>query len=77
MAKRIFDIAVSLTGLVVVSPLLLLIAALIKADSKGPLFYRGQRVGRFGRPFRILKFRTMVVNAEQIGGSQSTGAVYQ
>jgi lipopolysaccharide/colanic/teichoic acid biosynthesis glycosyltransferase/2-polyprenyl-3-methyl-5-hydroxy-6-metoxy-1,4-benzoquinol methylase len=72
MAKRIFDIAVSLTGLVVVSPLLLLIAALIKADSKGPLFYRGQRVGRFGRPFRILKFRTMVVNAEQIGGSSTS-----
>ena len=72
MAKRMIDIAVSLTGLVVLSPLMLVIAVLIKADSQGPLRYRGLRVGRFGRPFRIWKFRTMVVNAEQIGGSSTS-----
>ena len=51
-----------------VSPILLTIAILIKKEDGGPVFYRGIRVGRFGKPFRIFKFRTMVVNAERLGG---------
>jgi len=68
MVKWLFDILFSLLGLLVSSPLLLLIACLIKREDGGPIFYRGVRVGRFGKPFRIFKFRTMVVNAEKLGG---------
>jgi len=70
--KRVFDIVCSLSGLLVLSPVLLLLAVTIKLGSQGPIFYRGQRVGRYGKSFRIFKFRSMVTNAEQIGGS-STG----
>jgi len=68
MLKWLFDILFSLLGLLISSPLLLLIACLIKREDRGPIFYRGVRVGRFGKPFRIFKFRTMVVNAEKLGG---------
>ncbi len=68
MVKRIFDDVVSLGGLVVLFPLLVAIAVLIKVDSRGPIFYRGARVGRFGNTFRIFKFRTMVADAENLGG---------
>jgi lipopolysaccharide/colanic/teichoic acid biosynthesis glycosyltransferase len=67
-AKRLFDILFSLIGLVVLSPLLAVISLLIKRDSEGPVFYRGVRVGKGGEPFKMYKFRTMVVDAEQIGG---------
>ena len=66
--KRIFDVIVAMVGLLVLWPVMLLIAAAIRADSPGPMFYRGVRVGRFGRPFRIYKFRTLVVDAEKMGG---------
>jgi lipopolysaccharide/colanic/teichoic acid biosynthesis glycosyltransferase len=59
IAKRIFDLFVSLAGLVLLSPLFLLIAILIKRDTSGPVFFRQVRVGRRERPFRIHKFRTM------------------
>lgn len=65
--KRIFDFAFSLAGLLVLLPLLALMALWIKLDSKGPVFYRGIRRGRFGKPFRIYKFRTMVADAEKVG----------
>jgi lipopolysaccharide/colanic/teichoic acid biosynthesis glycosyltransferase len=68
MLKRAFDFSSSLIGLILVSPVLLAIAILIKKEDGGPVFYRGIRVGRFGKPFRIFKFRTMVVNAEKLGG---------
>ena len=71
MAKRLFDVIFSFLGLVLVSPFLLLIAILIKLDSKGPVFYRGIRIGKFGKPFRIFKFRTMMENAEELGGSST------
>jgi len=71
MLKRLFDILFSAFGLIVMSPLLIFSAMAIKLDSKGPAFYRGKRVGRYGRPFRICKFRTMVVNAEKLGGSST------
>jgi lipopolysaccharide/colanic/teichoic acid biosynthesis glycosyltransferase len=52
----------------VFSPLLLVIAFFIKKEDAGPVFYRGVRVGRYGKPFKIFKFRTMVMNAEKLGG---------
>jgi len=73
MLKRLFDIGFSFIGLVVLSPLFLFIGILIKSDSKGPVFYRGVRVGGFGKPFRIYKFRTLVANADKIGGPSTAG----
>lgn len=67
MPKRLFDILVSLAGLIVLSPLFALVALWIKLDSRGPVFFRQERVGRGGRPFTILKFRTMVVDADKSG----------
>jgi lipopolysaccharide/colanic/teichoic acid biosynthesis glycosyltransferase len=59
MAKRLFDLLLSSIGLVLLMPVLLLIALVVKLDSAGPVLYRQERVGRFGRTFRIHKFRTM------------------
>ncbi|HEC96575.1 MAG TPA: sugar transferase [Nitrospirae bacterium] len=66
--KRTFDIITSLSGLVLLSPLIFFLIIFIKFDSPGPAFYRGERVGRFGKTFRIFKFRTMVADAEKLGG---------
>lgn len=71
--KRIFDIAVSLVILVILSPFFLILAAAIKLDSKGPVFYRQVRVGRFNRDFKIFKFRTMIQNADQVGPPLTLG----
>lgn len=71
MLKRIFDIGVSLVGLVLLSPLLAVIALCVKRGSSGPVFYRGRRVGLGGRPFDMLKFRTMSEDAERRGGSST------
>jgi len=68
MLKRAFDFLSSLIGLILISPILVTIAILIKKEDGGPVFYRGVRVGRFGKTFRIFKFRTMVINAEKLGG---------
>jgi len=68
MIKRLFDIIVSFLGLVFLSPVFLIIGLMVKLDSEGPVFYRGVRVGRFGKQFRIFKFRTMVRDAEELGG---------
>src|SRR5687767_11522791 len=65
--KRLYDVFFSGCGLVLLSPLLLLIAARVKLADGGPVFYRQIRVGLGGRPFRICKFRTMVPNADQAG----------
>ena len=67
--KRAFDFVVALIALIVVSPVLLVLAIIIKLTSEGPVFYRGVRIGLHGEPFRIFKFRTMVINAEKLGGS--------
>lgn len=61
--KRLFDFVVSLLGLIVLSPLFLVIAVAIKRDSPGPVFFRQVRVGKDGRTFRIHKFRSMAVSA--------------
>ncbi len=69
--KRLFDIVVSLFGLVILFPVFIVIAAAIKIESRGAVFYRGVRIGRFGRPFRIFKFRSMVQDAEKTGASST------
>ena len=61
--KRLFDIVASGIGIIVLSPLLLIIALRIKTGSDGPVFFKQVRVGKDGKEFEILKFRTMVVNA--------------
>lgn len=61
--KRAIDISAAVCGIVIVAPLLLVLAVLIKLDSPGTVFYRGQRVGRHGKLFWIYKFRSMVSNA--------------
>ena len=71
MLKRALDIAIAGIGLLLFVPVLIIVAALVKWDSSGPVFYRGVRVGRFGRPFRIFKFRTMIANADTLGGSST------
>jgi lipopolysaccharide/colanic/teichoic acid biosynthesis glycosyltransferase len=72
--KRAGDIVTSSIGLVVTGPFLLLAALAIKADSPGPVFFRQERVGRGFRPFRIFKFRTMVVDAPKLGAQITAGA---
>lgn len=73
MLKRCFDFVSSAIGLVLLSPLLLAIAVWIKLDSEGPVFFRQERVGRFGRIFFIHKFRTMAVDAEAKGPQITIG----
>lgn len=68
MPKRLFDIIVSFVGLVITAPLLVIIAFLIKITSPGPVFFKGERVGKNEKPFKIYKFRTMVADAEKLGG---------
>ena len=66
--KRTFDFAVALIGLIVLSPLLVATAILIKLTTPGPMFFQQERVGRGFRAFKILKFRTMVHEAHKLGG---------
>ena len=70
--KRAFDVVMSLILMIILSPVYAVIAIVIKADGKGPVIYRQERIGHYGRPFRILKFRTMCVDAEQETPSLAT-----
>jgi lipopolysaccharide/colanic/teichoic acid biosynthesis glycosyltransferase len=74
MAKRVFDLLLASLGLVLLSPLLLFVALAVKLDSPGPVFYRQQRVGRHGVPFRIHKFRTMAHDERGAGPQITVGA---
>jgi undecaprenyl phosphate N,N'-diacetylbacillosamine 1-phosphate transferase len=65
--KRLIDFLGSLIGVIIISPILVIIALSIKLTSKGPVFFRQERLGKNGKVFEIIKFRTMVVNAEKIG----------
>ena len=65
--KRLFDIVVSFLILLILSPVMLVLAIAIKLDSKGPVFYRQIRVGRYNKDFKIFKFRTMVQDADKKG----------
>lgn len=64
-SKRIFDFILTLLGLVLLIPVFIIIPILIKMDDGGPIFYRATRIGKNGKPFRMLKFRSMRVNADQ------------
>ena len=66
-AQRALDVVAATLGLLLLSPVFLIVALLIKIDSPGPIFYRGWRVGEGGLPFRIIKFRTMVRHADALG----------
>lgn len=72
--KRIFDILASGVGLLLLSPIILLIALAVKLDSSGHIFFRQERVGQYGKLFRIHKFRTMVTNAESKGLQITVGS---
>ena len=72
MIKRIFDLVGAVVGLAVISPLMGWFAWRIKIEDGGPIFYRGLRIGLNGKPFRIFKFRTMVLDADKIGPSSTS-----
>ncbi len=71
--KRLFDIIFSLILLIILSPFFLIIAIAIKIDSRGPIFYKQERITQYGRTFKIFKFRTMVQNADKIGSLVTIG----
>ena len=72
MLKRLLDLCASLVGLMVVFPIMVVIGLWIRLDSKGPMFYRGTRVGKGGKKFHMLKLRTMVINADHLGGPSTS-----
>lgn len=72
-SKRVFDVLLAGTGLLVLAPVLAAIALWVRLDSPGPVFFRQERVGRHGLPFRIHKFRTMVDRAETLGPQITVG----
>lgn len=71
--KRTFDVVMSSIGLILLSPFFLIISILIKMDSKGPILFKQTRVGRYEKDFKILKFRTMVTDAEKKGAQITVG----
>ena len=73
MAKRLFDLLGAALALLLLAPLLLGVAAAVRWDSAGPVFFRQERVGRHGVPFRIHKFRTMCVDAQAVGPQVTVG----
>jgi dTDP-4-amino-4,6-dideoxygalactose transaminase/lipopolysaccharide/colanic/teichoic acid biosynthesis glycosyltransferase len=73
LCKRVLDFCAAVTGLLILSPLIAAVAVAVWFDSRGPLLYCGIRVGRGGRHFRMFKFRTMVEDAEKLGGSATAG----
>ena len=69
--KRTLDVVAASCALLLTSPVFTIISVAIRLDSLGPVFYRATRIGKGGRPFAMLKFRTMVLNADAIGGSST------
>lgn len=72
MIKRLFDIFFSFLGLIVISPVILVVAIMIKRESPGPALYMGNRVGKDGKEFKMYKFRSMVMDADKIGGPSTS-----
>lgn len=70
--KRAIDIGASLISIILLSPVMIVAAVLIKLDSRGPVFYLSQRMGRYGKPFTVYKFRTMYVNSPIIRNSDGS-----
>ena len=71
--KRIFDIVVSFIMLIILLPVFIFLGIAIKIDSKGPIFFRQERITQYGKTFKIFKFRTMVNNAEKLGTQVTVG----
>jgi lipopolysaccharide/colanic/teichoic acid biosynthesis glycosyltransferase len=71
--KRSFDLVMVTIAIILLTPLFLIVAAAVKLSSRGPVFYRGERVGLLGRPFRIWKFRSMQVDSERHGTTTALG----
>lgn len=67
IVKRLIDFVLAFIGIVILSPLFIIVSILIKIDSKGSIIFSQERVGQFAKPFHIYKFRTMVANASKIG----------
>lgn len=67
LLKRVIDLVLSILLLILLSPIMVILMLIIKVDSKGPVFFRQERVTQYGRVFRIYKFRSMVNNAEKLG----------
>ena len=72
VTKRMFDIIGSFLLLIILSPVFLILAIMIKIDSKGPVFYRQKRITKYGKKFRIFKFRTMICDADKKGSLVTT-----
>lgn len=73
MLKRLFDITASALGILALAPLLAVIALLIRLDSRGPVLFKQERIGRGGEAFTMFKFRTMRTDAEKVGGQLTVG----
>jgi len=73
ITKRIFDLVFVIPGIILLSPVFLLISLLIKRDDNGPILFKQVRVGQYGKLFKVLKYRTMVVDAEKKGAKVTTG----
>lgn len=71
--KRFFDFFAALILLIILSPIMLILAIMIKLESKGPVFYRQERITKYGKKFRIFKFRTMVQDADKKGALVTMG----
>jgi len=72
LVKRLFDIIVSLAALIILSPLIVILALIVRFTSPGPVFYMASRVGLKGEPFKLFKFRSMVINADKMGPGITT-----
>jgi len=72
LIKKIFDMIFSLLGIIILSPIFLVTSLLIKLGSSGPVLYKGTRVGKNKKLFKMYKFRTMVINADKIGGPSTS-----
>jgi lipopolysaccharide/colanic/teichoic acid biosynthesis glycosyltransferase len=73
IAKRLFDLSITIPGLILLAPAMLVFALIIKFNSSGPVLFKQTRVGRKGKLFTIYKYRTMVPNAEQVGEKITIG----
>ena len=72
MTKRLFDLLSSLIGVIILSPILLIIGLAIKLGSSGPILYHSLRIGKDKKSFNVYKFRTLVINADKIGGPSTS-----
>ncbi len=75
--KRIMDFLLSFLGLIILSPLLVIIAVIVKIETDGPVFFRQIRVGRYEKPFRIIKFRTMIIGPDASGPGITVAGDYR